>query len=299
MIAKIIKGKGFKGVVEYVLDKKKAAEILSTDGVRTKNTPTIIQSFIQQTNLNSRMIKTVGHISLNFSAQDRDILSNPKMVVIAKEYMERMGIEDTQYIIVRHYDKEHPHIHLVFNRVNNQGKTISDKNDRFRSEKICKDLTFDFGLYFAKGKEKVKEHRLREPDKTKYEIYNTLKEVVANCKSWNALIQALKEEGIQTSFKYKGRTDEVQGIIFTKNNFKFNGSKVDRQFSFSKINRQIQQNISREFRINTKHSRGHELNPLVNLSLSAYKYRHFDRENQSSSVNLKKKHKNRNRGLGR
>ncbi|WP_372648892.1 relaxase/mobilization nuclease domain-containing protein [Draconibacterium sp.] len=299
MIAKIIKGKGFKGVVEYVLDKRKAAEILSTDGVRTKNTQTIIQSFIQQTNLNSRMIKTVGHISLNFSAQDRDNLSNPKIVEIANEYMERMGIKDTQYIIVRHYDKEHPHIHLVFNRVNNQGKTISDKNDRFRSEKICKDLTFDFGLYFAKGKENVKEHRLREPDRTKYEIYNTLKEVVPNCKSWNALIQALKEEGIQTSFKYKGRTDEVQGIIFTKNNFKFNGSKVDRQFSFSKINRQIQQNISRESRINTKHSRGHELNPLVNLSLSAYKYRHFDRENQSSSVNLKKKHKNRNRGLGR
>ncbi|WP_430972009.1 relaxase/mobilization nuclease domain-containing protein [Sunxiuqinia rutila] len=299
MIAKIIKGKGFKGAVEYVLDKKKAAEILSTDGVRTKNAKAIIQSFIQQTNLNPRVAKTVGHISLDFSAQDKYNLSNPKMLEIAHKYMKRMDIKDTQYIIVRHYDKEHPHVHLVFNRVNNQGKTISDKNDRFRSEKTCKDLTFDFGLYFAKGKENVKEHRLREPDKTKYEIYNTLKEVVPNCKSWNALIQALKEQGIQTSFKYKGRTDEAQGIIFTKNNFKFNGSKVDRQFSFSKINRQIQQNISREPSIKTKYSRGHEMNPLVDVSLSAYKYRHIDRENHSSSVNLRKKRKNRNRGLSR
>ena len=299
MIAKIIKGKGFKGAVEYVLDKKKAAEILATDGVRTKDAKAIIQSFIQQTNLNSRIIKTVGHISLNFSAQDKDNLSNPKIVEIAHEYMNRMDIKDTQYIIVRHYDKEHPHVHLVFNRVNNQGKTISDKNDRFRSEKICKDLTFEFALYFAKGKENVKQHRLREPDKTKYEIYNTLKEVVPNCKSWNALIQALKEQGIQTSFKYKGRTNEVQGIIFTKNNFKFNGSKVDRQFSFSKINKQIQQNILRESNIKTKYSRGHEINPLVDLSLSTYKYRHIDKENQSSSVNLKKKRKNRDRRLSR
>jgi len=299
MIAKIIKGKGFKGAVEYVLDKKKAAEILATDGVRTKDAKTIIQSFIQQTNLNSRMIKTVGHISLNFSAQDKDKLSNLKMVEIANEYMERMGIKDTQYIIVRHYDKEHPHIHLVFNRVDYQGKAISDKNDLFRSEIICKDLTFQFGLYLAKGKENVKEHRLREPDKTKYEIYNVLKEVLPNCKSWNVLIKALKEQGIQTSFKYKGRTNEVQGIIFTKNNFKFNGSKVDRQFSFSKINKQIKQNISRESHIKTKCSRGHEINPLVDLSLSTYKYRHIDKENQSSSVNLRKKRKNRDRGLSR
>nr|WP_321486043.1 relaxase/mobilization nuclease domain-containing protein [uncultured Draconibacterium sp.] len=299
MIVKIIKGKGFKGAVEYVLDKKKAAEILATDGVRTKDAKAIIQSFIQQTNLNSRMIKTVGHISLNFSAQDKDKLSNLKMVEIANEYMERMGIKDTQYIIVRHYDKEHPHIHLVFNRVDYQGKAISDKNDLFRSEIICKDLTFQFGLYLAKGKENVKEHRLREPDKTKYEIYNVLREVVPNCKSWNVLIKALKEQGIQTSFKYKGRTNEVQGIIFTKNNFIFNGSKVDRQFSFSKINKQIKQNISRESNIKTKYSRGHEINPLVDLSLSTYKYRHIDKENQRSSVNLRKKRKNRDRGLSR
>ena len=299
MIAKIIKGKGFKGAVEYVLDKKKAAEILATDGVRTKDAKAIIQSFIQQTNLNSRMIKTVGHISLNFSAQDKDKLSNLKMVEIANEYMERMGIKDTQYIIVRHYDKEHPHIHLVFNRVDYQGKAISDKNDLFRSEIICKDLTFQFGLYLAKGKENVKEHRLREPDKTKYEIYNVLREVVPNCKSWNVLIKALKEQGIQTSFKYKGRTNEVQGIIFTKNNFIFDGSKVDRQFSFSKINKQIKQNISRESNIKTKYSRGHEINPLVDLSLSTYKYRHIDKENQRSSVNLRKKRKNRDRGLSR
>jgi hypothetical protein len=68
--------------------------------------------------------------------------------------MVKMGITDTQYIIGRHYDKEHPHIHLVFNRIDNNSKTITDKNDRYRSEKICKELTEKYGLYFARGKEK-------------------------------------------------------------------------------------------------------------------------------------------------
>ena len=297
MIAKIIKGKGFKGVVEYILDKKKAAEILSSEGIRTKGTEAIIQSFIRQTKLNSHLTRTVGHISLDFSVQDKDRLNNQKMVEIAREYMDRMGIQDTQHIIVRHYDKEHPHIHLVFNRVNSQGKTISDKNDRFRSEKICKDLTSDFGLYFAKGKENVKEHRLREPDKTKYEIYNALKKFVPDCKSWNLLIEALREQEIETTFKYKGHTNEVQGIIFTKNSFKFNGSKVDRQFSFSKIDKQIRQNVSLDSSLRTKYRRGSELNPLVDLSLSTYRYRNIQKEENNSSVNLRRK--KRNKGLRR
>ena len=40
-----------------------------------------------------------------------------------------MKITDTQYIIVRHQDREHPHVHIVFNRIDNNGKSISDRND--------------------------------------------------------------------------------------------------------------------------------------------------------------------------
>jgi hypothetical protein len=37
------------------------------------------------------------------------------------------------------------------------------------------------GLYFAKGKERVKQHRLKEPDKSKYEIYTAAKnEILSN-----------------------------------------------------------------------------------------------------------------------
>ncbi len=54
--------------------------------------------------------------------------------------MEKMGIRDTQYIIGRHYDKEHPHVHIAFNLVDNNGKTISDRNDRYRNKRICKEL---------------------------------------------------------------------------------------------------------------------------------------------------------------
>ena len=242
MIAKIVKGQGFKGVVNYILDKSKGTELLDSEGVRLKSPETIIQSFISQTEMNPRLKNPVGHISLDFSAQDRDKLSNELMVKISREYMKQMGISDTQYIIVRHYDKEHPHLHIVFNRVANNGLTISDRNDRFRSGKICKELTQKYNLYFALGKENVKEHRLREPDKTKYEIYHALKTIIPQCHNWDQITQGLKRQSIGVTFKFKGKTDEIQGVIFNKNGYTFNGSKVDRQFSFSKINDQLKIN---------------------------------------------------------
>jgi hypothetical protein len=242
MIAKIVKGQSFKGVVNYVFDKAKQTQLLVAEGVRLKSREAIIRSFVAQSGLNPKVSKTVGHISLDFSAQDKDKLTNAKMIQVAKEYMTKMGITNTQYIIGRHYDKEHPHIHIVFNRVDNDGKTISDKNDRYRSEKICKELTEKYGLYFAQGKENVKIHRLKEPDKTKYEIYDALKVAVPKYRNWNELKKELQKLGIKIDFKYKGNTNEIQGVLFEKNGYKFNGSKIDRQFSYSKIDFQLKQN---------------------------------------------------------
>lgn len=268
MIAKIVTGGDFSGVVNYILDEKKAAELLTGEGVRLKHTTSIIKSFVAQTELNRRVIKPVGHISLDFSIQDKDKLSNDFMLNVADAYMNRMGIVNTQFIIVRHYDKEHPHIHIAYNRINDRGKTISSKNDRYRSEKICKELTRKYDLYFAKGKENVKTHRLKEPDKTKYEIYNCLKEIVPRCKDWIELESALNKEGITINYKCKGKTNVVQGISFTKNNLKFNGSKVDRQFSYSKINYQLGQNkLNQYVKVNQNPSHDFDFHKLLKEGL--------------------------------
>lgn len=111
-----------------------------------ENNDTIAQGFTGQARMNPRVTKAVGHIALSFSKEDAPRLNNAVMARIAREYMERMGIKDTQYIIGRQFDKEHPHVHIAFNRIDNNGKTISDRNDRFRSERICKELIKNTGF---------------------------------------------------------------------------------------------------------------------------------------------------------
>ena len=236
MIGKIRKGSGFKGCVNYVLGKEQAA-LLHAEGVLVENNRDIIRSFILQAGMNPDLKKPVGHIALSYSPVDAPKLTDGKMVQLAQEYMREMKITDTQYIIVRHQDREHPHVHIVFNRIDNNGKTISDRNDMYRNEQVCKKLKAKHGLYFAKGKEHVKQCRLREPDRSKYEIYNAVKDEIGKSKNWQQLQEQLAEKGITIRFKNKGQTNEIQGVSFSKGEYTFKGSEIDRSFSFSKLDK--------------------------------------------------------------
>ena len=257
MIAKIVKGSSFKGVVSYILDKEKDAKILVCDGLFAENRDTIAMSFEAQSKMNPKVTKPVGHISLAFHKEDEHRLTDRTMAGIALEYLKEMGITDTQVLIVRHFDKEHPHVHIAFNRIANNGRTISDRNERIRSARICKELTKKYNLYFASGKERVKQHRLKEPDKTKYGLYSILKSEVSRCGNWNILAANLKKQGVEIRFKYKGNSDEVQGVVFTMNGYSFSGSKIDRRFSFSKIDAALERNRRTE-RMNMQPPSRHE-----------------------------------------
>ena len=235
MIGKIITGSSFAGTVEYVM--KEQSRILATEGITPPDIRDMVQDFKDQTLLNPRIKNVVGHISLSFSSNDGVRMTDSLMLDIAKEYMQRMGITDTQYLLVRHLDQPHPHCHLVYNRVGNNGQTISDKNIKIRNAKVCRALTEKYGLHLAPGKESVRREHLRGPDKTKYEIYDAIKAVLPQSRSWEDLEKHLQEQGISMRYKYCGSTNQKQGALFSKNGFEFSGSKIDRQFSYSKLNR--------------------------------------------------------------
>lgn len=252
----------FSGTVGYVM--KEESRILEAEGIMPPEVKDMVQDFKDQTLLNPRLKNTVGHISLSFSPKDAPRMTDALMTQIAKEYMQKMGITDTQYLLVRHLDRPHPHCHLVYNRVGNNGQTISDKNIKLRNAKVCRELTEKYGLYLAPGKDDVRRERLREPDKTRYEIYDAIKGNLPKCKNWNGLEGKLREQGVGIRYKYCGTTDRKQGVLFSKNGFEFSGSKIDRAFSFTKLDNRfnyIQQQTQ------------HRTTLLGNLSAAAGSYR--------------------------
>lgn len=242
MIGKQTKGTSFGGCVSYVLKEEKS-KLLEAVGV--EGTPEqMAEQFELQSLLNDKVKNIVGHTSLNFSPEDNERLKHDDelMLQIAHDYMKLMGIENTQYIIARHIDREHPHCHIVFNRVDNDGKTISDKNDFRRNEKVCKMLTAKYRLHFANGKDHIKEERLRPYDRAKYEIYKALKEELSQVQNWADLKDALADRDIDMKFKVSRTTREIQGVKFEHNGFSFSGSKVDREFSYLNIDNRLEEN---------------------------------------------------------
>jgi hypothetical protein len=233
-----LKGRSFKGCVSYVLSNKDA-KLLYSEGVLEMDTPSIINSLYMQSLMNPNLSKFVGHIPLAFSPEDAPRMTDQFMERLAKEYMKAMGIENTQYIVVRHNNTAHPHCHIVFNRVDNDGKTISDKNDRYRNEKVCKQLKDKYNLTYGVDKGKVNTQKLKGAEQTKYEIYYAVKNILPKVRDWKQFESLLDKQGISIEYKLKGQTNEVQGISFKKGSHSFKGSDVDRKFSYGKLNAQL------------------------------------------------------------
>ena len=288
MIGKIVKGTSFSGCVNYVLKEDKS-RLLKAVGVYG-SPEEIAEQFELQTLLNNKVKNKVGHISLSFSAEDGDRIRDDDglMLKIAHDYMKLMGIVSTQFIIARHTDRNHPHCHIVYNRVDNDGRTISDKNDRYRNEKVCKMLTVRYRLHF---------------------VYHALKREVPNARSWSELRLALRKYGIDTQWKLSRTTGEMQGVKFTCDQLTFSGSKIDRQFSYLNIDQELRYNAlsatmnqrqvqAATIREEPRHEYQQENHSGISVGLFTPSPTDYDTEEAIQANRLKKKKKKPKRKRG-
>jgi hypothetical protein len=242
MIGKIIKSRHFERCVRYCLGKDQAY-ILDARGIRTSSLQRIINDFNMQRKLNIRLGVAAGHIALSWSQRDR--ITPSVMTQRAGEYMDKMGIRDTQYLLVEHRDRPHPHLHLIYNRVNRRGKTISDKFQKLHNRRVCSELNLKYGYTVSPGKAGVNRARLRGNDKVKYKLYDEICPALESARSWQELQAALSRKDIQFRFRCQQQTGEIQGVSFSAGKIKFKGSAIDPSLSFARIEQQLAHNLGR------------------------------------------------------
>ena len=276
MIAQISTGEGFGGLVNYANDiAKKNTVIIASYGVNLSSNATITASFKAQAKARPTLQKFVGHISLSFSPEDLEKLDDKKIAEIAKEYMRRMGIKNTQYVIFRHFDQPHPHIHIVYNRVDNDGNGIKGDTSYTKSVAITKALTRQYGLTFGKGKDKVRRERLKGKDAVKYRLYDAITAALKDCVTWDELRKLLATKGISLDF-VRNSDGSIRGVTFTdsKRKLTFAGSKIDRSLSFANIDRQMYNVIHVDdhqdddtLRLNQEQEKPFDINDAFDFSL--------------------------------
>ena len=236
MIAKIKTRESFAGIVDYAHDynnDKKKARLIDYKDVCIISNKSIADSFTIQASMRTKITKPVKHISLGFSPNDAHLFTDDKegdelMVRIAKDWMIEMGIGNTQYIIARHLDTEHPHCHLVFNRIDNDGNVISDSRERIRNMAVCKLLNKKYGLYVAPFKsKKIHEDRLRGYEAKKHKLRMDINHILDRSSNWDEFCRLLKEAGINIRFFTSSQTNTIRGISFANHQISISGSKLE------------------------------------------------------------------------
>ena len=261
MIAKLGKGAGFGGCAKYDLDKghknNKDARLLAHEGVPVKidkngnitvNARDIGRAFRAQAKaLNPGIKQPVGRIMLSFDPKDTPRMTDDYMVQLAQEYMQRMGIIDTQYTIVRHSEKPHQHVHIIYNRVDNNGKVIGDSNNYARSRDICKDITRREGLTWGQSKVMSQSVPNDPTEKLRYETAKIVHRCVEKVNSLSQLPKATARYGVKTHIKTNPNTGRPNGISFSvwddsgvEHHFK--GSELDRSLSLGNIQKALGEN---------------------------------------------------------
>ena len=251
MIAKFKNRVDFSGLVSYVNDIKsdeKRGRLLSYQGVCVVSNETIADSFnthLHRPDSRGRVHnigQPVKHVSISFSPEDAHLFPDNEdgdryMAQLVNEWLRGMGITNAQYIVARHFDKTHPHCHLVFSRIDLDGNVISAFNERIRSVKVCKEIKLRHGLTFGNTTgEKVNRDRLRPIQQLRFDIKSAAIATANSSTSWAEFQHALEAERIEASFSINHSTGKIRGISFAKDSYRFAGSKLSKQkLTYSKL----------------------------------------------------------------
>ena len=219
-----------------------------------------LNGFEMLNNLNSRATTKTIHISLNFDPSEK--LSNDKLIEVATMYMEKIGFGQQPFLVYKHEDAGHPHIHIVSNTIKEDGSRINTHNiGRNQSEKARKEIEQQYGLIKAERQQQLMKPGIRPVDvekaiygksETKRSISNVVGAVFSQYKftSLPEFNAALKQFNVVADRgKEEGRIYKNRGLVFRI--LDADGKKVGVPLKASSIGcRPILDNLEKKFTAN-------------------------------------------------
>jgi hypothetical protein len=249
MIAKIIYGQTCRGTMNYVLGKE-GMQVLGYGNTFSQDiSPKFFGSLLHFQGQRNATKNRYAHISLNLPHNEH--VDDNTFFEISKEYMEKMGYGEQPYMVTRHNDTKHGHVHIITTNVNHKGQVLSLYNSKRRSMATTSFLETKYGLEPAPRTKKENElpiFRLPElktenddTQGTRYYIQDVLNRILQKHKfrSFEELARLVKPYHIEIR-KTQSTTGRV-GVAFGLDNRQgyrtrfINGSQVHRQMSGPKL----------------------------------------------------------------
>lgn len=251
-----IKGKGFRGALRYNLEKanKGVAEILDHSFASTSER--IIIKEIQMVKvLRPNLQKYFYHTSINFPPGED--LPNDKMKQIGLDYLEANGFTQHQFIMFRHYDADHPHLHILVNRIGYDGSVVSDSNDFSRSEKVLRRLEKKYKLTQVMPSQEAK---VRATTKEELEMMKRTNAPSHKVRLQSIILKTIKDKPGLTTAEFfnalhknkinvlfnQASTGYVSGISYGYDGVIIKGAKLGNDFKWGSIKNKIDYDQERD-----------------------------------------------------
>lgn len=257
MLTKVVSiSKSFRRSCQYLCQDQDRSRVLDMEGVRGHDYKLMADDFEEQRQLRPGREKPLLHLCLSFSPleQPEDTL----MAEIGRKYLERIGMVNTQYAMVRHTDRPHAHMHIIVNVVNNDGKSLDLGWIRLRTLKVARELTKEYKLIPTNKKNLDLTHRENfwGSDVERYQIYEAIGKSLPHCGSLEELEKQLLPQGISVKYRYNENTNERIGISFRLGKQCFAGGKVDREFTIKELERTFALRLEQKQELRQRQSQG-------------------------------------------
>ncbi|WP_165446948.1 relaxase/mobilization nuclease domain-containing protein [Olivibacter jilunii] len=189
MVAVINSGTSFRRPLNYNENKVKegVASCIGASGypkdVADLSFDNKLNVLVRQAAGNHRAERKAIHISLNFDPSEKG-LTNEEMMIIAGDYMQGIGFGDQPYLVYRHKDAAHPHIHIVTTKIKADGLAIDTQHiGRDVSRPLSRRLEEKYGLVKAiKGESlyTLKPIDMEKVEYGKFPIRNTIQNILSH-----------------------------------------------------------------------------------------------------------------------
>ncbi|HEY5408374.1 MAG TPA: relaxase/mobilization nuclease domain-containing protein [Ginsengibacter sp.] len=210
--------------------------------------------------LNERATTKTLHVSLNFDPSEK--LSDNRLIEVASVYMNKIGFGEQSFLIYKHEDAGHPHIHIVSTTIKENGSRINTHNiGRNQSEKARKEIEIFYGLVKAEQQKKLTPPGIKPMDiekavygksETRRSISNVVGAVFSQYKftSLPEFNAALKQFNVVADRgKEEGRIYKNRGLVYRI--LDSDGNKVGVPIKASSIGcKPILDNLEKKFDVN-------------------------------------------------
>lgn len=162
MVARILSGSSIRGLLNYNEAKVESgdAHIIMANrfgvDIELLDVRAKLKRFERLTVLNGKAKRNALHIMLNFDKSDK--MKDEKLTRIASRYMEGIGFGEQPFLVYRHNDASHPHMHIVTTNIRDDGSRIDFHNlGKSLSEQVRISIEKEFQLTISKGRGKMHE----------------------------------------------------------------------------------------------------------------------------------------------